>query len=248
MVIGGYTFALGIGTRFGLHTNPDGKGIYIVEYLFVVLSPCAFIAADYVLLGRLSRHLGCDKFLAIRPTRITAIFIASDVTTFLIQAAGGSLSISSTNLQGAINGSHIFLAGLAAQLVSFLTFTTIYAIFLYRVHKHRPDIWTKDAGGKWYNDWRTLASALILSCIGILIRSLYRTIELSQGFEGHLATVEAFFYGLDTLPLFLAIVVYVPFWPGRFIPPQEAVPATAQVDEERPAESTSASMEEKPVV
>jgi hypothetical protein len=44
-------------------------------------------------------------------------------------------------------------------------------------------------------------------------------IELSQGFEGHIATVEALFYALDTLPLFLAIAVYVPFWPGRFIAP-----------------------------
>ena len=31
-------FSLGIGTRFGLHSNPDSQGIYIVEYLFVVLS------------------------------------------------------------------------------------------------------------------------------------------------------------------------------------------------------------------
>jgi hypothetical protein len=36
-------FALGLGTRFGLHAHPQSKGNYIVEYLFVVLSvgfPC----------------------------------------------------------------------------------------------------------------------------------------------------------------------------------------------------------------
>jgi hypothetical protein len=49
------------------------------------------------------------------------------------------------------------------------------------------------------------------------IRSFYRTIELSQGFGGHLATTEGFFYGLDTYPLFLAIAVYIPFWPSQFI-------------------------------
>jgi hypothetical protein len=43
-------------------------------------------------------------------------------------------------------------------------------------------------------------------------------VELSEGFQGRLATSEAFFYGLDTLPLFIATVVYIPFWPGRFIP------------------------------
>jgi len=75
-----------------------------------------------------------------------------------------------------------------------------------------------DAEKKWYWDWRALAGALTVSCIGILIRSVYRTIELGQGFEGQLATVEAFFYGLDTLPLILAIAIYIPFWPGRFIP------------------------------
>ena len=49
------------------------------------------------------------------------------------------------------------------------------------------------------------------------IRSAYRTVELSQGFEGPLATSEGFFYGLDTFPLFLAIAVYIPLWPGQFI-------------------------------
>jgi len=31
------------------------------------------------------------------------------------------------------------------------------------------------------------------------------------------------FYLLDTLPLFVAIAVYVPFWPGRFIKNEEEV-------------------------
>lgn len=43
-------------------------------------------------------------------------------------------------------------------------------------------------------------------------------VELSEGFQGPLTRSEPFFYGLDTLPLFIAIVVYLPFWPGRFIP------------------------------
>ena len=60
--------------------------------------------------------------------------------------------------------------------------------------------------------------------MGIQIRSVYCTIELSQGFEGHLATVEPFFYGFDTLPLFMAVATYVPFWPGQFISPHETIP------------------------
>ena len=32
--------------------------------------------------------------------------------------------------------------------------------------------------------------------------------------------ITAYFYALDALPLFTAVVIYVPFWPGRFIRPE----------------------------
>ncbi|KAF9464496.1 RTA1 like protein-domain-containing protein [Collybia nuda] len=217
MVVGAYTFAFGLGTRFGLHIHPESKGLYIVEYLFVVLSPCAFIAADYVLLGRLARYLDSDEFLVISPRRITVVFVSSDITTFLIQAIGGSLSVSANAPERALAGSRVFLAGLAAQLLSFFIFTCIYLVFIYRVYTKKRRAWTMDQLNMWYRDWRILALVLFTSCIGILIRSGFRVVELSEGFQGRLATSEAFFYGLDTLPLFIATAVYVPFWPGRFI-------------------------------
>ncbi|KAH7920173.1 RTA1-domain-containing protein [Leucogyrophana mollusca] len=217
MVIGEYTYAAGFGCRFGLHYHPDSESIYIAEYLFIVLSPCAFIAANYVLLGRLSSYIGCTDHVMLPARRLTIIFVSSDITTFLIQAAGGGLTVSH-NPTSALNGSHIFLAGLVLQLASFLTFSCIYTRFLYKVYTQEHHVWTAHAGQPWHRDWRTLAAALTLSCLGILIRSAYRVAELSQGFQGYLATTEAFFYGLDTLPLFIAISVYVPFWPGKFIP------------------------------
>ncbi|KAF8220825.1 RTA1-like protein [Tricholoma matsutake] len=219
MVIGAYFFALGLSIRFGLHSHPDSSGLYIVEYLFVVLSPCTFIAADYILLGRISRHLHSDELLLVSSHRITQIFVTSDITTFLIQAVGGSLTTSTTSPHLPVIGSRIFLAGLVLQLLSFSAFTSIYLVFLYRVYKPKLDI--RAPGDHlqctWYSNWRSLAAALFISCIGILIRSCYRVVELSQGFEGALATSQATFYGLDTLPLFIATAVYIPFWPGRFI-------------------------------
>jgi len=142
-------------------------------------------------------------------------------------------------------GSHIFLAGLAAQFVSFLFFTLLYLVFLYRVYTRTPDILylNQREGKKWHSDWRALAVALLISCIGILIRSVYRTVELSEGYVGHLATTESYFYGLDTLPLFIAIVVYVPFWPGRFIPRLEPT-VTKELVEPREG-SRGSSNEEK---
>jgi len=217
MTIGAYFFALGISIRFGLHIHPQSKGLYIVEYLFIVLSPCAFIAADYVLLGRLAKHLNADKHLLVTSRRITTVFVSSDITTFLIQAIGGAMSVSANDTDRALAGSRVFLAGLAAQLLSFLCFSFIYLVFLYRVRRHEPETWEMDNNKRWYNSWLALAVAMFVSCIGILIRSGFRVVELSEGFQGRLTTSEPLFYALDTLPLFVAISVYIPFWPGRFI-------------------------------
>ncbi|KAF8261380.1 RTA1 like protein-domain-containing protein, partial [Lactarius quietus] len=211
MNIGAYTFALGIACRFGLHVKPDSRRIYIAESFFVILSPCAFIAADYVLLGRLARYLGSGKHLLVPANRITITFVISDITTFLIQARR-IRSFSCEKL-----GSHIFLGALIIQLISFLTFASIFLRFVYHVHKFEHETWLVHCENRWYNDWRMLGVALGVSCVGIIIRSFYRVVELSQGFFGPIAQNEGLFYALDTLPLFIAIFVYVPFWPGRFI-------------------------------
>jgi hypothetical protein len=51
-----------------------------------------------------------------------------------------------------------------------LTFTCIFIMFLFKVHKHQSEIWSMDMAKKWYSDWRALAGALCISCIGILVR------------------------------------------------------------------------------
>jgi uncharacterized membrane protein YbhN (UPF0104 family) len=131
------------------------------------------------------------------------------------------------------------LVGLALQLASFAFFTLLFLLFLYRVKKNTPHIWNQDDGRPLFKRWKVLAAAMGVSCVGILvsnlvikvllyiltfhlkIRSFFRVIELGEGWGGHLATTEIYFYTLDTLPLFIAISVYIPFWPGRFIDDKE---------------------------
>lgn len=216
MVLGEYIYVIGFGFRFALHYNPDSLGIYIAEYLMIVLSPCFFVATNYVLLGRLAREIDCVHRVLLPVRRLTLIFVLSDVTTFIIQAVGASIT-TSTVYSSALAGLHIFLAGLVLQLASVSLFCVVYARFLYKVRAEEQAIWMRDSKQHWNNDWRTLAAAAAISCIGILIRSCYRVAEVAQGFHGSLTSSEEAFYLGDTLPLFVAILIYVPFWPGRFI-------------------------------
>ncbi|KAG2156119.1 RTA1-domain-containing protein [Suillus clintonianus] len=238
MVIGEYIYALGFAFRFALHHNPDSLKIFISEDLMIVLSPCFFIAANYTLLGRLAREIDCAHHILLPVRWLTLIFVMSDFTTFVIQAIGASMT-TSTAQDSALLGLHVFLVGLIMQLVSFVFFCIIYARFIYKVYSEEQDVCARDSKKHWNNDWRTLAAALAVSCVGLLIRSFYRVVEASQGFRGNLSTSEASFYLGDTIPICLAIVVYVPFWPGRFIQNKPAHPYVKEQKEFKLSVSSS---------
>ncbi|WRT64236.1 uncharacterized protein IL334_001165 [Kwoniella shivajii] len=210
LVIGSWCEGIGLVLRVAFRSNPHGTGLYIVQYLFVVLSPCAFLAGDYILLGRLVSFLG--KNVHLRPLKakwVSWAFISSDIATFLIQAAGGGLSISK-QIKTAEAGGNIFLAGIAAQMASFLLFTVMWIIFGLRAWKNDKELWNQPG-------WKPLYWAMGFTCICFIIRSIFRTVELSQGYIGYLATHERFYLGFDTLPLLLGVATYCIFWPGKYL-------------------------------
>lgn len=47
----------------------------------------------------------------------------------------------------------------------------MYLRFVYRVRTYRPEVWSRDTtlSTPWYKDWRAVAIALFVSCIGILV-------------------------------------------------------------------------------
>lgn len=120
-------YAIGIAARFGVHYDPSSLGVYITMFLFITLSPCGFIAAEYVLMGRMAQWLQASQHLLLRPQRVTLVFVLSDVLTFLIQVStflnfintplrslcqsfGGSLEASALNKPNVIElGTHVRL-------------------------------------------------------------------------------------------------------------------------------------------
>ncbi|KZV63857.1 RTA1-domain-containing protein [Peniophora sp. CONT] len=223
LFVGEAVFIGGFACRYGLHKNPQNDDIFKAEYLLIILAPNAFVAADYMILSRIATHIDVPHLLPIRPSRVTLTFVASDIITFLVQAAGAAIAVSAKPTDNAkkLRGDHIFIAGLALQLVSFGIYAVCILLFLHRVYKKERRIWTRDSLGSVWSDWRTLACALSFNCICIIERCIYRLIEINDGFRGPIATSETLFYCCDSLVLFLALAVFVPFWPGRIIRPKQ---------------------------
>ncbi|GAA5842408.1 hypothetical protein JCM11251_004219 [Rhodosporidiobolus azoricus] len=200
---------------------------YAWQFLFTFLSPCAFYAADYTILKHLGRAMGPDissSTLFMSPRAIVWTFVLSDVVTFCAQTAGTVMTIVGGDLISI--GEKLAIGGLVLQLVSFLLFTTLLAIFARRLSRDHASVWRSgQAGGNFFrpfsreavDDVRLLIRVLGVTCIGLIIRALFRTVEQADGFFGYIATTEVYFYIFDAAPLWLSMTLFVFVWPTRFI-------------------------------
>ena len=62
--------------------------------------------------------------------------------------------------------------------------------------------------------FKLFVAAIIISDAAILIRSIYRIVELAQGWRGYLITKQPWFYAFDTAPMIICIAIWVIGHPG----------------------------------
>ncbi|KAF7351872.1 hypothetical protein MVEN_01148700 [Mycena venus] len=88
LTIGMTSMTAGFVVRILFSMAPENAiGKFIAMDLLLLLSPCLFLATDYMLLSRLARSFDkevVDRCLLIRESRIVKIFVWSDVTTFFV--------------------------------------------------------------------------------------------------------------------------------------------------------------------
>jgi hypothetical protein len=64
---------------------------------FILLSPCAFLAQNYIILPRLATWLDSEDCLFLPSRIIVRLFVWSDVITFWLQGGGGGLTASQSS-------------------------------------------------------------------------------------------------------------------------------------------------------
>ncbi|SPO22230.1 uncharacterized protein UTRI_02238_B [Ustilago trichophora] len=257
--IGCLCSAVGYFVRPSIDPYNVSLGLYIVQSMFVVISPAAFLAFNYLLYGRMILAVDKDfgssnfdmqslesqplssaekitmlhkaggpkreksRFSFIPPRIVGRVFVWSDVTTFIIQCAAGGLQASGgADDPSLVNvGDKMFLIGVILQGVSYILFTLLvtYATILVVRDGAR--------GGQSQSHERkimgmevavfSLVAGLYFSSIFVIIRSVYRIIEFSQGYSGYLVSHEIYLFVLDAAPLLLAVGVWVVMWPSGLL-------------------------------
>lgn len=176
------------------------------------LAPTFFTAGIYVILGRFIQILGRESSI-LRPSLYLWIFCTCDVISLVVQAIGGGMASGEAGKIGGDTapGTHIMVAGIVFQLFSITIFVICAADFVRRCIRLR--LFQNLTGSAV-----PLFGAMILSVVCIYIRSIYRTIELSQGWSGYLITHESYFIALDGAMMIVAVAVFNFLHPGWLLP------------------------------
>ena len=104
------------------------------------------------------------------------------------------------------------VAGIIAQLVLTVVFSIILAIVTWRgasqIRQNGPML--------------RVICVTILSAAMMILRGVYRSIELTEGWRGHLITVEVYVVVLDAMPMMIAMGAFVFTPPAKLLRDQGA--------------------------
>jgi hypothetical protein len=115
---------VGYTARVELHIDDFNKNYFIIYLVGLTIGPALFSAAIYLCLARIIAVYG-NNLSWLSPKFITCLFVACDLVSLVLQAAGGALaSLANTPSQGQ-TGVNIMIAGLSTQVASTFAFACI---------------------------------------------------------------------------------------------------------------------------
>jgi hypothetical protein len=183
--------------------------LFVLQSSPTLLAPILFAASIYMCLGRLIRLTGGEHFSLISPSYLTRLFVAGDVLGLIIQGAGAIVMPLGT-LYYYLTGSNIVIAGLALLVASFALFVPVILMFEYRIRRH-PTARSLQISLDWKFELRILQVCSAL----VMIRSIFRLVEYSQGNKGWLITREWTLYVFDAALMWIVLVVFNIWHPSR---------------------------------
>ena len=168
--------------RIVMTVYPNSLPIYLCSQLFILLSPAAFLAFNYVLYGRFVINCIERRHSLVRPERTARYFVISDIITLIVQVripfpdtlsatsfffwtqgTGGSF-MTSTDLNTVKVGAYIVIGGLALQTLSF----GLYIFFVYHAYRSLKQHGVKLA----LEPWGKILQLLLFTSALFLVRRI----------------------------------------------------------------------------
>ena len=195
-----------------------------MQIVCLTIAPAFFAAGIYLTLSRIVITVG-ESNSRIKALSYPRFFIPCDFISLLLQAIGGGMaSVASNNHESPETGDHIMVAGLSFQVFTLGVFILICLDFAIRTKRNSGRGGAQGASAhvgeashaalRSSPKFKGFLIALALATVCIFIRSIYRVIELAQGWEGELIKNQRYFIVLEGVMVILAVLALNAFHPA----------------------------------
>ncbi|KAH7344630.1 RTA1 like protein-domain-containing protein [Rhizoctonia solani] len=240
IVCGGILEILGWAGRLWSSSSPGLLNPYLMQICCTILAPSFMTAANFVILGKMIERLGY-QYSRLSPNLYTVVFVSCDIIALVVQAVGGakaSLAVQLMN-EDPEKGAKIMVGGIIFQMAAITIYTLLAAEFLLRYIFDRPvrqivssDSETARPKPQLDTNITLMILGLSISTLFIYIRSIYRTIELLDGWTGSIITNQLYFNVLEGMPIIVAMYAINIFHPGFLLYPVKSA-RNVSLDEKR---------------
>ncbi|KAF7325174.1 hypothetical protein MKEN_00561300 [Mycena kentingensis (nom. inval.)] len=226
----------GWGARLWSALDTNASMPFTIQISTTIIAPTPLLAASFIIFSRVVNEVGAHYSL-IPGRYIGWIFVPCDLIALVVQGVGGGIASSADgDRETADRGATIMLGGIGFQFAVIVFFSILLTDFLIRVVRDAP--WRAPqmqalsgspsssftmthkegrARARLTRRTRTVLAALAFSTTVLFIRSVYRTIELTDGWNGRIIHTELYFNVLDGGMVVLAIYTWNFVHPGMFL-------------------------------
>ncbi|KAL2868578.1 RTA1 domain-containing protein [Aspergillus lucknowensis] len=238
MVVSSAMEAVGYITRTISTQDVSARTIFSLQFGLLILAPVLMAGALYVLFGRIifqvvPKEHRTFKVCWVPPRFVTPIFVAFDILALFLQLIGAVMitsgnGTSQDDLNTFNRGRDLALVGVIVQIVAFGIFTIAAVRFNFTSKKFLKAVSQPLYGQDEFsmaiqdkprkNDWQALLRVVNLATVMILIRSIFRMVEFTEGHGGYINTHEWPFYVFDAVPIFPSVALFVWWHPSLYLP------------------------------
>ena len=161
------------------------------------------------MIGLYGNHL--SRF---QPRTIAILLMASDFLSLVLQAVGGAIADTASTHSFRQVGVDIMIAGLFLQALSLAVFLLVFVDFSWRCRSGTLDASPAKQQIRQSGMFKVFTASLLLATLAVLTRSVFRVVELWQGFSGELWNNETDFLILDGAMIGLAVICLTAMHPG----------------------------------
>ncbi|SGZ47446.1 CIC11C00000001982 [Sungouiella intermedia] len=207
-VLGGILETLGYIARICSIRSPTVLGPWIAQNLLILVAPAFFTMTYHLTINRVFSILDARKHSVLPLNWLAKVFVIADLLCFFLQGAGsGMLSRDTKSQQDA--GRKVVLAGSVLQLIVFVVFIVVIAIFQIKLKKNKTTqaVDYRYQPTKWRN-WKSILVVLHVSSVFMILRCLLRSYEYAQGENGHISRYEGYMYVFDATLMFLSMLAF----------------------------------------